>query len=431
MNLQNLTNDPCTDSQQANFRCQIVTKIHQNQEKLDAWLKEKERNIIVPPHTSIDLRDAGFKACPVDSNVFPGGFNNICREDWDVAAKGFSEYFRTRVDHEVKRFLIVPENHTANKFYWENVLCLAGMLKLAGYEVVVGHLNPAFADAEMTEVETASGRKITVEKITREGRLLQTASTKFNKDDIVLLNNDLSNGLPDELHDLDHIVTPSPRLGWHLRKKSTHLEHYNQLAQELSELLDIDPFLISPRYRMVANVNFANSEGTDRVAAAVDELLAEIAEDYRKHEITDVEPFVFIKDNSGTYGRSIMKVKSGDEVLNMNRKAKNKMHISKGGVQVDDVVLMEGIPTSLIEDDQTAEPVIYLAGSDPIGGFLRLNPNRDNQGNLNSPGAHFKTLCFANLFREPSSDAVVLEKFYGLLGKLSTLANGLEMQGAK
>jgi len=89
---------------------------------------------------------------------------------------------------------------------------------------------------------------------------------------------------------------------------------------------------------------------------------------------------------------------------------------------------MEGIPTDMKEDDETAEPVIYLAGSEPIGGFLRLNPNKDSEGNLNSPGAHFKPLCFANLFRSPNRDNVILEHLYGALGRLSTLANGREMQ---
>lgn len=410
------------------FRCQIVKKINDHREKLESWLAEKEKNIIVPPHTSIDLRDSGFKACPVDSNVFPGGFNNICREDWEVCAKGFRQYFDTRVDHPIKRILIVPENHTSNKFYWENVLSLSGMLKLADYEVIVGHLNEAFGGESTVEVETASGRKLRLEKIERVGNRLQTISTALDANDLVLLNNDLSNGLPAELFELEHIVTPSPKLGWHLRKKSTHLEHYNRLAQEVAKLIEIDPFLISAEYSFVSNIDFMKNEGTDRVARETDALLKRISHAYEQHGIKEVEPFVFIKHNSGTYGRSIMKVRSGDEVLQMNRKAKNKMDISKGGVKVDDVILMEGIPTALIEDNETAEPVIYLAGSDPIGGFLRMNPNRDAHANLNSPGAHFKTLCFANMLRDPNADTVILEHFYGLLGKLSTLANGLEMQ---
>lgn len=104
------------------------------------------------------------------------------------------------------------------------------------------------------------------------------------------------------------------------------------------------------------------------------------------------------------------------------------MNVGKGGVQVSSVIVMEGIPTDLKSDDQTAEPVIYLAGSEPVGGFLRLNPNRDAESNLNSPGAHFKTLCFANLFRSPNQEHVILERLYGALGRLSTLANGREMQ---
>ncbi|RYZ93690.1 MAG: hypothetical protein EOP11_27430, partial [Proteobacteria bacterium] len=163
------------------------------------------------------------------------------------------------------------------------------------------------------------------------------------------------------------------------------------------------------------NLDFDGGAGMDRLAETTDKVLNDIRADYKERGI-DKEAHVFIKHNSGTYGRSIMTVRSGKEVLELNRREKNKMNVSKGGVQVHSVVIMEGIPTDLKADDETAEPVVYLAGSEPIGGFLRLNPNRDAEGNLNSPGAHFKPLCFANLFRDAQAANVVLEKLYGALG---------------
>jgi glutamate--cysteine ligase len=413
------------------LRCQLVDQIFAKQEELDAWFNEQSRQSPTPPYTSIDLRDAGFKMSPVDSNIFPAGFNNICVDDWGLAASTFEQVL-TRVNNgrRPEKVLIVPENHTTNLYYFENLWALREILTLAKFEVVIGHLNPALEPnlpKGCTSVKTASGRTIVLEKIQREGDILQTERVRFSENDLILLNNDLSNGVPPELEGIRQALSPHPSVGWHRRLKSEHLRHYTELATEFSKILGIDPWLITTRFASVDGLDFDSGAGMDRLAIAVDEVIGQIRADYLERKI-DHEPIVFIKHNSGTYGRSIMTVRSGQELLAMNRREKNKMNVGKGGVQVSSVIVMEGIPTELTEDGQTAEPVIYLAGTEPIGGFLRMNPNRDREGNLNSPGAHFKPLCFANLFRSPNRENIVLEKLYGALGRLSTLANGREMK---
>jgi glutamate--cysteine ligase len=413
------------------FRCHIVDRIFTKQKELDHWFEAQDKKAPPPPYTSIDLRDSGFKVAPVDSNIFPAGFNNICPDDWNLAAQTFKRILTERNGGETpKRVLVFPENHTNNKFYFENLWALREILNLGGFEVILGHMNPELVPnlpQGATSVETANGRTIVLERAFRRGGLLATERVTLDKSDLVLLNNDFSNGVPPEFDGLGHTLTPNPSVGWHSRKKSEHLKHYEALATEFASILEIDPWLIIPRYSSVDNLNFETGEGLDRLAEETDKLIARLHKDYAERGIAS-EPFVYIKHNSGTYGRSIMNVKSGAEVLEMNRREKNKMNVSKGGVHVSSVVLMEGIPTNLKEDEETAEPVIYLAGSDAIGGFLRMNPNRDDRGNLNSPGAHFKTLCFQNLFRSPTGDNVILEKLYGALGRLSSLANGREMQ---
>lgn len=420
---------PCQNAKE--FRCELVNRIFSRQELLDQWFEEQCKRAPAPPYTSIDLRDSGFKVSPVDSNIFPAGFNNICVDDWSLAASTFERVLtRANGGKKPERVLIVPENHTTNLFYFENLWALREILTLAKFEVVLGHLNPELTPnmpMGCTGVKTASGRTIVLEKIYREGTLLQTERVKLTKDDLVLLNNDLSNGVPPELDGLEQALTPHPSVGWHRRLKSEHLRHYTELATEFARILEVDPWLLTTRYTAVDNVDFAAAAGMDRLAEAAQKIIDGIRSDYQARGIPNT-PHVFIKHNSGTYGRSIMTVRSGEELLALSRRDKNKMNVSKGGIVVSSVVVMEGIPTDLKEDEQTAEPVIYLAGSEPIGGFLRMNPNRDAESNLNSPGAHFKPLCFANLFRSPNRDNVILEKLYSALGRLSTLANGREMQ---
>lgn len=411
------------------FRANIVKKIFAKGPELESWFARKEMEVPTPPYTSVDLRDSCFKVVPVDSNAFPGGFNNICNEDWAVAARGFTRSLQIG-GKAPKRVVIVPENHTNNKFYLENLRALREMLVLGGFETIIGHTNTKLEDnvgEGVTKLETSSGQQIVMERLYRKGDSLSTSNTSFQEDDLILLNNDLSTGIPPELENLSLPIAPNPSMGWFKRKKGNHLEYYCHIAHEVAELLEVDPFQITARFDVVNDIDFSNAAGMDRVAAATEHLLERIRADYKEHGV-DAEPFVFIKDNSGTYGRAIMPVKSGDEVLSMNRRAKNKMNVSKGGVQVESVLLMEGIPTALSEGEESAEPVIYLAGHEPIGGFLRLHPEKGDRGNLNAPGAHFKTLCFANLFKNPTPETVVLEKFYGLLGRLSSLANAQEMK---
>jgi glutamate--cysteine ligase len=420
---------PCANAKE--FRCDLVNRIIEKQDILENWYSLQNRKAPAPPYTSIDLRDSGFKVSPVDSNIFPAGFNNICPDDWGLAASTFERVLtHANRDRRPERILIIPENHTTNLFYFENLWALREILTIAKFEVVIGHMNPELApnlERGCTSVKTASGRTIVLEKILREGELLQTERVRFTERDLLLLNNDLSNGVPKELEGLKQVLAPSPSLGWYRRAKSEHLRHYTELATEFANILEVDPWLLTTRFAAVDGLDFDSGTGLDKLAATVDTVIAQIARDYKERGISK-DPHVFVKHNSGTYGRSILTAKSGAELLALNRREKNKMNISKGGVQVTSVIVMEGIPTDLREDDETAEPVIYLAGSDPIGGFLRLNPNKDALGNLNSPGAHFKPLCFANLFRSPNRDNVILEHLYGALGRLSTLANGREMQ---
>lgn len=420
---------PCLQDKE--FRCDLVNRIIAKQDILESWYDLQNRQAPAPPYTSIDLRDSGFKVSPVDSNIFPAGFNNICPEDWGLAGATFARTLtHANRDHRPERILIVPENHTTNLFYFENLWALREMLAIAKYEVVIGHMNPELTPNlphGCTSVKTASGRTIVLEKIIRIGDVLTTERVKFTKDDLVLLNNDLSNGVPQEFQGVSQVLAPSPSLGWHSRTKSEHLRHYTALATDFAHILEVDPWLLTTRFASVDGLDFDSGLGMEKLAASVDMVIAQISRDYKERGIVS-EPHVFVKHNSGTYGRSIMTAKSGAELLALNRREKNKMNVSKGGVQVSSVIVMEGIPTNLREDDETAEPVIYLSGSDPIGGFLRLNPNKDSEGNLNSPGAHFKPLCFANLFRSPNRDNVILEHLYGALGRLSTLANGREMQ---
>ena len=44
---------------------------------IERWLRAQWQEHAAPFYASVDLRNAGFKLAPVDTNLFPGGFNNL------------------------------------------------------------------------------------------------------------------------------------------------------------------------------------------------------------------------------------------------------------------------------------------------------------------------------------------------------------------
>ncbi len=133
---------PCENAKE--LRCELVNKIFSNQEAVDQWFAKQSKCSPAPPYTSIDLRDSGFKMSPVDSNIFPAGFNNVCVEDWSLAASTFEKVLtETNGGTKPEKILVIPENHTTNLYYFENLWALREILTLAKFEVILGHLNPA------------------------------------------------------------------------------------------------------------------------------------------------------------------------------------------------------------------------------------------------------------------------------------------------
>src|SRR5690606_1981582 len=142
-------------------------------------------------------------------------------------------------------------------------------------------------------------------------------------------------------------ILPSHHLGWHTRKKSEHFKYYNRLAREFAEIVGLDPWIFTIETEEVADVNFGEEIGLDRVAEVTDQVLKKTQIAYDRQGIK-TEPFVFVKNNAGTYGIGIMVVHSADEIRNMNRRAKNKMSVGKNKRAIDSIAVQEGVPTATL-----------------------------------------------------------------------------------
>ncbi|MEO8628692.1 MAG: glutamate--cysteine ligase, partial [Betaproteobacteria bacterium] len=95
----------------------------------------------VPFYASVDLRNSGFKLAPVDTNLFPGGFNNLNPEFLPLCVQAAMVALE-KVCPDAHGLLLIPENHTRNTFYLQNVAVIQKILRRAGMKVRIGTLIP-------------------------------------------------------------------------------------------------------------------------------------------------------------------------------------------------------------------------------------------------------------------------------------------------
>jgi glutamate--cysteine ligase len=394
--------------------------------KIEHWFRGQWLEHASPFYASVDLRNAGFKLAPVDTNLFPGGFNNL-NPDFQPLCVQAAMTAIEKVCPEAHRLLLIPENHTRNTYYLRNVAALHTILKQAGLDVRIGSLNPEIT--EPTTLDTQDGHHLLLEPVKRKGNRLVLEGFDSCA---VLLNNDLSGGVPEILQNLEQNLIPPLHAGWATRRKSNHFAAYNRVAKEFADLLEIDEWLLNPYFETCSGIDFQARTGEDCLAGKVESLLAKITEKYRQYGV-DQEPFVIVKADAGTYGMGIMTVKSPDDMRDLNRKQRNKMSVVKEGLQVSEVILQEGVYTFESINDAVAEPVVYMMDHYVVGGFYRVHTGRAIDENLNAPGMHFVPLAFEASCSLPdvsSAPDAVPNRFYayGVVARLALLAAAIELE---
>jgi glutamate--cysteine ligase len=406
---------------------QIESLLLEEQQRIEAWLRCEWRKTPAPFYASVDLRNAGFKLAPVDTNLFPAGFNNLNPAFIPLCIQAMQAVLEQTCE-SAANVLLIPEDHTRNLFYLESLATLRDIIQKSGYEVRIGSLRQDLIKAENHVLP--SGRSLQMEPLLRFGNRLGVDGFEAC---LVLLNNDLIGGRPRILEELDQPVVPPLRLGWSKRLKSLHFSHYAAVASEFSSLLDIDPWLIDPFSRNCGELDFKHGEGEACLAENVEKLLSKIQSKYDEYAI-DKPPFVVLKADAGTYGMGILSVQSADEVRTLTRKQRNKLSSMKGGANVTRVLLQEGVYTfeTWGVESAVAEPVVYMIGHFVVGGFYRIHTKRGPNENLNAPGMQFQPLAFVESCINPDQNRYPDDEpnrfyAYGVIARLALLAAAREL----
>ncbi len=375
--------------------------------QIEEWLRSLEKD--VPLFMSADIRDAGYKITSIDANLYPAGFNNLDASFHPLATR----HLKAALEHyqipRGSKLLLISEEHTRNTFYLENIRALSGLLTAAGYSVEVATQFPiadeSYVDNTL-ELRTASGNTV---------RLYDPAYASAHLTDYsaLVMNHDSSAGTADWIKNAGLPVLPPWQAGWHSRSKARHFAHYRALMSELASIVGVDPWFFSPLDAHITGIDINSDADRAKVSEKASELLKQIQAKYDEYQIQE-KPFVFLKSDHGTYGMAMLSFDSAGDILEINRKEKNKLFKGKSSVVVKDYLLQEGVPTIVREAEHFAETVVMLANNQFIGCFARANEQKDARTSLNSTGMYFKPHTLAATNNDATRVAAIITRVAGI-----------------
>ena len=392
---------------------------------IERWFRLEWMEHTPPFYASVDVRNAGFKLAPVDTDFYPSGWNNLTPAMLPLAVQAAMVAIE-KICPEARNLLIIPEHQPRNSFYMSNLAQLRRIFHMAGLNVRIGSISPEVKKA--TEIVLPGGESILLEPVIRtKGRI----GVKDFDPCTILLNNDLHAGIPGILEDLhQQYLLPPLHASWTTRRKSKHFQCYEEIAKRFGKLIGIDPWLINPLYETCADVDLATPDGVAKLTAGVDALLTKVRRKYKEYGIKE-KPFVVVKANNGSSGRGLMTVRESKDMAALLKKS-SADGLVQGGVQ--ELIVQEGVLTHERMNDAVAEPVVYLMDRYVVGGFYRVHAERGIDEDLSAPGSSYVPLAFGSSAQLPQLGVRpgVSEPnrfyMYGVVGRLAMLAASYELE---
>ena len=159
---------------------------------------------------------------------------------------------------DARNLLLIPENHTRNLFYLQNVAQTRG--------------DPA-PDRPRTCASDRCCRKSRSRRRSNCPTARRCCSNRCVRSEYrlgldgfdpcaILLNNDLSAGIPEILQNLnEQFILPPLHAGWAVRRKSNHFAAYDEVADNFAKLVGIDPWRINPYFLGLRQRQFPRAAG--------------------------------------------------------------------------------------------------------------------------------------------------------------------------
>ncbi len=393
---------------------------------IERWFRLEWMEHTPPFYCSVDVRNAGFKLAPVDTDLFPGGWHNLTPSMLPLAVQAAMAAIE-KICPEARNLLIIPENDVRSTFYLSNLAQMRRIFHMAGLNVRLGSISPDLKKA--TTLKLPDGETLTLEPVIRtRGRV----GVKDFDPCTILLNNDLVTGVPGILEDLnEQYLLPPLHASWSTRRRSTHFKTYEEVAKRFGKLIGVDPWLINPMFDRCGGVDLRTDDGIEALTARVDALLAKVKKKYKEYGIKE-KPFVVVKADNLGGSAGLMSVRDAKDVPALAAKACAVSGNPFKGTQ--ELILQEGVLTLERMNDAVAEPVVYMMDRYVVGGFYRIHAERGIDEDLNAPGSSFVPLAFDQSMHlpqpgvRPGASAPNRFYMYGVIGRLAMLAASYELE---
>ena len=401
---------------------ELEQRILDSMPAIERWFRLEWMEHTPPFYTSVDVRNAGFKLAPVDTSLFPNGWNILTPPMLPLAVQAAQAAIE-KICPEARNLLIVPDNHIHNTFYLSNLAQLRRVFQMAGLNVRIGSISPDVKKS--VTLDLPHGESITLEPVVRtKGRI----GVKDFDPCTILLNNDLRAGVPGILEDLhEQYLLPPLHAGWSTRRKSAHAKAFEEVSKRFGKLIGADHWLINPMFDKCPDVDFSSDEGVRGLIAKTEALLAKIRKKHKEYGIKE-KPFVVLKPDNGDPRMAILTVRDAQEIEGM------RAYFASGTAMTFEVLLQEGVLTCERVNDAVAEPVVYMMDRYVVGGYYRIHPQRKVDENLNAPGSSFVPLAFSESTHlpqpgvKPGASAPNRFYMYGVIGRLAMLAASYEIE---
>jgi len=407
---------------------ELEQRILDSMPAIERWFRLEWMEHTPPFYCSVDVRNAGFKLAPVDTNLFPDGWNILTPAMLPLAVQAAMASIE-KICPEARNLLIVPENQAQNSSYLSNLAQLRRIFHMAGLNVRMGSISPEVKRA--VTIALPDGDSITLEPVSRnKGRI----GVKDFDPCTILLNNDLRAGVPGILEDLhQQYLLPPLHAGWSTRRKSNHFKCFEEVSKRFGKLIGVDHWLINPLFDRCAAVDFSSDTSVQELATRVDALLAKIRKKHKEYGIKE-KPFIVVKADNSDPRMGILSLRDAKDLDGLRQHLCSQEALAKGSPPVFDVLLQEGVLTSERLNDAQAEPVVYMMDRYVVGGFYRVHADRKTDENLNAPGSSFVPLAFAESTHlpqpgiKPGASAPNRFYMYGVIGRLAMLAASYELE---
>ncbi|MEG0040268.1 MAG: glutamate--cysteine ligase, partial [Massilia sp.] len=143
---------------------ELEQRIIDSMPAIERWFRLEWQEHTPPFYCSVDLRNAGYKLAPVDTNLFPGGFNNLASEMLPLTVQAAM----AAVDKycpDARNLLLVPDADRRSPIYLQNVARLMQIFRQTGLHVRLGTFSPDIT--EPTPLALPDGNMLVLEPLVR------------------------------------------------------------------------------------------------------------------------------------------------------------------------------------------------------------------------------------------------------------------------